>query len=177
MVKPEGYTSEEKKFMSLYRDLSTLVPEEKRKKTMRPCYLPMSVVLNKDQQDSLFRLRARNHDLFAHDMSDLVGAMCHYRPFRILTDKTPPIYLNNNRSAVREKEQMNEQIDELLKFNMIIPSRSALSFPAFLVPKPNNQMRLVIDYRELNKITKSHPFPMPRIVDILDQMVNSNFFH
>ncbi len=45
-----------------------------------------------------------------------------------------------------------------------------------LVPKPNNQHRLVIDYRELNKITKSHPFPLPRLNDIFDQLSGSKWF-
>jgi len=34
----------------------------------------------------------------------------------------------------------------------------------------------VIDYRELNKITMSHPFPLPRLNNIFDSLRGSKFF-
>ena len=174
--KPEGYTNEEKKFMSMFRDISVSVENGNKQKGSKSCFLPVSHVLDNEGQNKLFELLAKNLDLFASDLSDLAGTQCHYRPFRILTDKVPPIYHHGFRRSPKETDQMKEQIDELIKYKMVRPSRSPWSFPAFLVAKPNNQRRLVIDYRELNKITKSHPFPMPRIVDIFDQMVNSCFF-
>ena len=34
----------------------------------------------------------------------------------------------------------------------------------------------MIDYRDLNKVTKSHPFPFPRLEDIFDKLVGSKWF-
>ncbi|GFX01863.1 retrovirus-related Pol polyprotein from transposon 412 [Trichonephila clavipes] len=38
-----------------------------------------------------------------------------------------------------------------------------------LIPKPNNQFRLCVDYRKLNEVTVSDTYPLPRIDDILQK--------
>ena len=64
----------------------------------------------------------------------------------------------------------------MLQAGIIRPSRSPWSFPAILIPKKDNTMRFVIDYRKLNAITVQDCFPLPRIDDILDRLNNSKFF-
>ena len=175
---PDGiYSTEEKCFMKKFRDVALLIPKKTLdKKNTKHRYVKIPENLSKQQEDRLFQTLAANYTSFADDLSDLANSHCGYSPFRILTDKVNPIYRAAFRTSKKEEEKMKDHIDELLLYKMIRPSRSPWSFPAFLVPKPNNKTRLVIDYRELNKITKSHPFPMPRIVDIFDQMVNSKYF-
>jgi hypothetical protein len=43
-----------------------------------------------------------------------------------------------------------------------------------LVPKKNGDMRLVVDYRALNKQVVSDKFPLPRIDEILDSISSKN---
>ncbi len=173
--KKNEYSLVEKQFMAKYRDVTNLIDKQLLKdKQVKARFFEIPTTLVSNDVNQLFELIAKNYDLFADDMSDL--KQCSYSPYRILTDKVKPIYKPPFRRSPKETAALKEHIDELLSLKMIRPSRSPWSFQAFLVPKPNDQTRMVIDYRELNKITKSHPFPIPRLVDIFDQMVNSRYF-
>ena len=42
--------------------------------------------------------------------------------------------------------------------------------------KKDGSLCFCIDYRTLNSVTKSDPFPLPRIDDLLDQLGNAKYF-
>ena len=44
------------------------------------------------------------------------------------------------------------------------------------VKKKDGSMRLCIDYRQLNKVTIKNKYPLPRIDDLLDQLVGASVF-
>ena len=48
------------------------------------------------------------------------------------------------------------------------PSTSPWASPLVFVRKNNGQIRPCVDYRQLNKVTKKDPFPIPRTRDCLD---------
>ena len=52
------------------------------------------------------------------------------------------------------------------------PSQSYWSSPCILVPNPDGTFRMCTDYREVNSVTKTDTFPIPRIDDCID-----NFGH
>ncbi|XP_026743752.1 uncharacterized protein LOC113505319 [Trichoplusia ni] len=65
--------------------------------------------------------------------------------------------------------------------NIIKPSLSPWSSPIWIVPKKidasgEKKWRIVIDYRKLNDITIGEIYPIPNIVEILDQLGNSKYF-
>lgn len=45
-----------------------------------------------------------------------------------------------------------------------------------LVKKKDESMRLCMDYRQLNKVTIKNRYPLPRIYDLMDQLVGSCVF-
>ncbi len=45
-----------------------------------------------------------------------------------------------------------------------------------LVKKKDGSMRLCIDYRQLNKMTIKNRYPLPRIDDLMDQLVGARVF-
>ena len=55
----------------------------------------------------------------------------------------------------------------LLNLGLIRPSNSKWASPTVIVKKQNGDFRLYIDYRGLNKYTKSDLFLIPRIDVIL----------
>ena len=78
------------------------------------------------------------------------------------------------RIPYKHKEWLINKIQELEHNDIIRPSISPYSAPVILVPKKNNDLRLVVDYRALNKQVVSDKFPLPRIDEILDSISNKN---
>ena len=64
-------------------------------------------------------------------------------------------------------------IDKLHKAGAIEPSISPFANPVILVHKKDGTMKLCINYRKLNVITKKDAHPLPRIEDIFDTLSGS----
>ena len=64
----------------------------------------------------------------------------------------------------------------LLKLGCIKESKSNWAQPIVIVNKSNGDLRLGIDYRLLNKLTKRDPYPLPRIDEILQIVAKGKIF-
>ena len=84
--------------------------------------------------------------------------------------KQPPYRMNPTK-----KKFLNDEVQYLLTNNFIQPSKSSWCSPCVLVPKPDGTYRLCIDYRKVNRITKTDSFPVPRIDDCIDNIGKSQF--
>ena len=78
------------------------------------------------------------------------------------------------RIPYKHKNWLKHKIAELERNNIIRPSISPYLSPLILVPKKNNDLRLVVDYKALNKQVVSDKFPLPRIDEVLDSISNKN---
>ncbi|GAU10407.1 hypothetical protein TSUD_417730 [Trifolium subterraneum] len=60
----------------------------------------------------------------------------------------------------------------------LVPGTSPISMAPYLllVKKKEGSMRLCIDYRQLNKVTIKNKYPIPRIDDLMDQLVGACVF-
>jgi len=87
-----------------------------------------------------------------------------------------PISYRPRRLSYSDKQKLQEILDDLLKENIIRPSNSPYASPIVLVHKKNGELRLCIDYRELNKITIKDNFPTPLIEDQLDRLRDKQYF-
>ncbi|GBG61076.1 hypothetical protein CBR_g18668 [Chara braunii] len=67
-----------------------------------------------------------------------------------------------------ELEELRRQIDEMIDKGWIKPSESEFGAPVLFVPKKGGKLRMCIDYRGLNRITRKNAYPLPRIDDLLD---------
>lgn len=70
---------------------------------------------------------------------------------------------------------LNDGLDDLLKQGFVEPSSSPWSSSVIPLRKKDNTWRWVIDYRELNKVTKKDAYPLPKVNDILDQLKDAKF--
>ena len=63
-----------------------------------------------------------------------------------------------------------EKIAELERQKVIVRSKSSFNAPVVPVDKPGGGIRVCIDYRALNAITKPISFPIPRISELLNSL-------
>jgi hypothetical protein len=76
-----------------------------------------------------------------------------------------------------ELEEMHKQITQLLELGYIQPSASPYGAPVLFVKKPRStELRMVIDYRALNKLTRRNAFPLPRIDVLFDHLAGAKVF-
>lgn len=98
-----------------------------------------------------------------------------------LVPGTRPIHIKQYRIPQHDKEEIQRQLNELEHNGIISKCDSPWNSPIFLVPKKENdkgekQYRLVIDYRELNKVIEPTAYPIPLIDEIIDQMNGCKLF-
>ncbi len=80
------------------------------------------------------------------------------------------------RLTPRELRIMNTQIEELLRKGLIRPSDSPFGAPVVFARKSDGSLRMCIDYRSLNRITKSNRYPLPNIQEIFDTIGRAKYF-
>ena len=81
------------------------------------------------------------------------------------------------RLSPSELAELKKQIDMLLEKGYIRPSSSPYGAPVLFAPKKDNGgLRMCLDYRELNAITKKDRYPIPRDTDLFDQLQGATVF-
>ena len=76
----------------------------------------------------------------------------------------------------KEKEELDEFLDENLCCGKIRPSVSPQAAPVFFVAKKDGKKRLIQDYRYLNSHTVVDSYPLPDIKTLLDDLMSSSYF-
>ncbi|MCI00567.1 RNA-directed DNA polymerase (Reverse transcriptase), partial [Trifolium medium] len=93
-----------------------------------------------------------------------------------LVPGTKPVSMAPYRMSTSELTELKKQLEELLEKKFVRPSVSPWGAPVLLVKKKDGSMRLCVDYRQLNKVTIKNKYPLPRIDDLMDQLVGSRVF-
>ena len=130
--------------------------------------------LNQDQLTQLKGLIASNRDVFAKTIADLPGTDVHYH--KIDTGDAAPKRQRCYKPSPIAKKEIERQTQELLENGIIEPSHSMWQSPCLLVKKKPGEMRMCIDYRQLNSVTKEISFPLPLMTDVFDAMSESQPF-
>ncbi|MCI11448.1 RNA-directed DNA polymerase (Reverse transcriptase) [Trifolium medium] len=114
-------------------------------------------------------------DVFPDDVSDVPPE----REVEFTIDMVPgtsPISMAPYRMSASELKELKKQLEDLLEKKFIRPSVSPWGAPVLLVKKKDGSMRLCVDYRQLNKVTIKNKYPLPRIYDLMDQLVGARVF-
>ena len=90
---------------------------------------------------------------------------------------TKPVSMALYRMSASELAELEKQLEDLLDKKFVRPSVLPWEAPMLLVKKKDGSMRLCIDYRQLNKVTIKNKYPLPRINDLMDQLVDARVFN
>ena len=94
----------------------------------------------------------------------------------IVLKSDQPISFQPRRLSYADKEKVQVILDDLLEKGVIRPSSSPYASAIVLTHKKNGEIRLCVDYRELNKITVKDNYPTPLIEDNIDQLKDKKYF-
>ena len=75
-----------------------------------------------------------------------------------------------------ELEELDKWIDENIEKGYIKPSKSPWAVLVFFIKKKDRKLRLIQDYHPINKITIKHPYPIPRINDLINCLQDAEYF-
>ena len=119
---------------------------------------PVSFLLN--QYEDIFK-GIGNTDLIEHGIELKSNAVVNLKPYPI-----PHAY----------RDQVKEMIRDMLDQGIIEDSVSEWSSPIVCVKKKDGSIRLAIDYRKLNALTKQDAFPTPSINEIINGLNGAKIF-
>ena len=113
-----------------------------------------------------------------NEFADLFGTKpgmttmeCHYIPTSGCPVKVPP-----RRIPVHYREEVQRQLKDMLDQGIIEESSSPWMAPMVFVRKKSGDIRLCVDYRELNKKTTKDAYPLPLPDEVQDRLAGSAIF-
>lgn len=95
---------------------------------------------------------------------------------RIDTANHPPVHQSPYKSARKEREIVQSQVQDILKSEVIVPASGPWASPVVLVKKKDGPWRFCVDYRKLNAVTTKDVYPLPRIEDALGHLEGARYF-
>ena len=144
--------------------------------------------LTPEQKKQLDDLLEKYKDIFATTASDVGKA--NFDPWVIKLVNKEPVALKNYRTPLQYRDWLKKELQNLLDGGIIECSESPYNSPVLVVPKKldvnqdttgtdptaSQGARLVIDYRQVNKIIEDANYPIPRIQDIITEMGGCDVF-
>lgn len=113
-------------------------------------------------------------DLFPGSKEGVIG--CTKLISHIIdTNDASPIKQRHYTISPFLQPEVNREIDRMLSLGVIEPANSPWSSPVVVVRKPNGKVRLCLDARKLNDVTKKEAYPLPNINRILGRLTGTRF--
>ena len=119
---------------------------------------------------ALYSVVAEYQDLF-RTTPGVTEEAYHFIPTTGNPVKVPP-----RRVPAHYREEVDRQIRTMLEQGIIEESSSPWMAPAVFVPKKSGDLRLCVDYRELNKRTTKDAYPLPLPDEVQDRLSGSTVF-
>jgi len=132
------------------------------------------VDLSEQELERVKNLLRENVGIFKKPGDKLGGA--NLVTHSIETESSRPINHPPFRASPHERAVIDQQIDEMVKDGVAIPSKSPWASRVVLVNKKTGGTRFCVDYKRLNDVTKKDSYPLPRIDDSLSALGDCKYF-
>ena len=131
-------------------------------------------LISVDQRQQVLEVLLDYIHCFAENDDDL--GKCNVAEHSINTGLAQPVHQPPYKSAWKEREVVQQQVDGMLRKGIIEHSDSPWCAPVVLVKKKDGDWRFCVDYRRLNDVTVKDAYPLPRIADALSRLEGSTYF-
>ena len=115
-------------------------------------------------------------DVFAQGEADILPPHRPYDHSIDLEPNTNPPYGPIYSLSETELHALRNYLDDNLRKGFIRPSNSPAGAPILFAKKKDGSLRLCVDYRGLNRITRKNRYPLPLINDLLDRLKTAKIF-
>ena len=134
----------------------------------------VSPKINQGQKEKIKELLIKFQDIFLGPDGKL--GRTDIVKHTIDTGDSKPIKIPPRRVPLKQKEIIDQEIDKMLKDDIIEPSDSPWSSPVLLCLKKDLSWRFCIDFRGVNKVIRKDAYPLPRIDSSLDALGGNKWF-
>ena len=136
-------------------------------------YLSQSVKISSppEYQERYKSLVMEFHDVFASSKDDIGHTDLVTHKIHLKNQNQVPIYKKQFPIPWSHQEFINKKVDDMLKQGVIEESHSPYNSPVFAVKKPHsNDLRLVVDMREVNRISHCTNFRVRCVQECVDEI-------
>jgi hypothetical protein len=130
--------------------------------------------LHGKDRENMLKILEEYSDVFSEGKFDIGLAVDAVH--RIETEDALPISCNPRRIPIGVEDKVDELVEQLLQHKIIRPSASPWNAPIVVVAKKDGDIRMCVDYRKLNAITKRPIFPIPEAQQLFDALGGASFF-
>ena len=111
------------------------------------------------------KLVEKYRDIFS-DVPSVTNLLKH----KIVLNSSVPVRAKPYTVPLHLIKQLDQELDSMLEAGIIEPSQSFYASPIVLIKKPNGDLRVCVNYKNLNKISLFDPEPAVNADDIFDKL-------
>ena len=151
------------------------LPKEPPEKTIlkKSKRIPIEIILkSKIVKETL---KAKGYEVFSRHKADI--GCCNFVEHEIeLEENAVPHREGARRMTPHKSDACRKEIETLLEYDMIEPSKSPWACGVVMAKKKGDQLRFCCDFRYLNSVTVKDAYPIPRIDESLSKLGDAKFF-
>jgi len=106
-------------------------------------------------------------------------ALLNHKPWDYVIELIPdakPVNCKVYPLAPNEQKELDQFILKNLQTGRICPSKLPMASPVFFIKKKDGSLHLIQDYRALNAMTVKNCYPLPLILDLINQLRGAKYF-
>ena len=131
--------------------------------------------LTDEQLEAIKDVLERNEEVFSRHKADI--GCCNFVEHEIeLEENAMPHREGARRMTPHKSDACRKEIETLLEYDMIEPSKSPWACGVVMAKKKGDQLRFCCDFRYLNSVTVKDAYPIPRIDESLSKLGDAKFF-
>ena len=135
---------------------------------LHPLYDASAPMIGERLQQPLREVLVEFQQTFSRNDQDL--GRTRLEVHRIPTGSAKPVRLPPRRAPMHLREEIEEQVQSMVRQGIAEECSSPWAAPLVIVPKKDGTHRICVDYRALNDVTEKDGHPIPMIGDSLDAL-------